>query len=551
MVTKKKQYSEDSIDVLSGIEGFRMAPTMYLGELGDAMVFRMVKEVADNVYDEFSSGRNKYMEVCFCTKTNTYLVADAAQGIPVGFKTVDGKKLSTLTAVFTRAHAGGKFRSAAYKTSAGTHGIGVAAVNAVSKTLTVWTKREGQWWMQCFEAGKPKTEHPVKCKGPTPKLKLQRAVKDYGTVVEFTPDQSVVSIDATRGKKIANPTVARLDPAHSMNWLRDMAMLNPGFHIAVHDGKKLHTFVNKDGLDSIVQTKLDAHELTPVNKKPIIYKDDYLSFGISWANTADADLFSSYVNTSPTADHGSHVKGFTDALARAVKEHATAKDKYKQSDLLAGAVGFLNWKMHGAQYSSQIKDKLVSNVAKDVEETAFKVLHAAFKSNAKLAKDIIKRAVMLGKGREDLANVIRSVGEVKKKGRGAFLPDILTMCPDAKPEERELYLVEGDSAGGCFSGDTEVLLADGSTIRYDEMVERHERGEVFVGLSYDIETGQYEPQQFVEPRVVKRTQHLVEVTLSNGVVRLCTPDHPWLAGDKYVAAQDLVEGAELTNFYAP
>ena len=159
-------YSADDFDVLEGLEGVRMNPTMYLGELGSMMAYRAVKEWADNSYDEYIAGRNKYIEVILDYDRDIYVVADGAGGIPVDIKKLkSGEKISVMTAAYTRMHAGGKFRNSAYKTSAGTHGVGVAAVNAVCSWMKVWTNRKGVMYHQEYAKGEVVgAKDPIKVK---------------------------------------------------------------------------------------------------------------------------------------------------------------------------------------------------------------------------------------------------------------------------------------------------------------------------------------------------------------------------------------------------
>lgn len=448
-------YSEDNIKVLFGLDKVRKNASMYMGDLGAPMIYRMVKEAVDNFTDEYQAGRNNAGIVSFSLKQNRYVIADFAQGIPVGIKTLeDGKKLSTLTIVLTELHAGGKFDDKAYKTSGGTHGVGVSAVNAISEKFNAYTHREGQWYCQKFECGRATTD-VKKIKGSVIASEfpwLSKHVKKLGTVIEFYPDQSIVSVDASRTKSAKNLTKAELDWKFAGIWLRNVAMLNKGLSITYHDidKNKQKTFLNKLGLMALVDKEIEECELTPINKKAKfeLVKDN-LIIAFQWTNHSDTDKFYSFVNSSPTIDHGTHVKGFRDALMDAIKPYFPKKKmkEFKADDLWIGCICYFNWKMNSAAFSGQVKDKLVSKVDKDVYDLTLKPLTEFFKQNKSLAKHIIKTAETAGSARVELQKIMKAMTETKKGSRN-MLPTSLFEAPSCKAEEREMYIVEGDSAGG-------------------------------------------------------------------------------------------------------
>lgn len=451
--TKKKKksstYDEDNIQVLKGLEAVRKRPGMYMGERGDPMIYRSLKEIVDNCYDEFSAGRNKLIEVILDSNENVYIVADQAGGVPVGLHKTEKK--STMEVIFTQLHAGGKFDSKAYKTSSGTHGVGAAATNALSKHFQVWSQRDGQWWTQSYEKGVP--QYSVK-KVKAPKIEhagyeLQDKIKKYGTIVRFEPDQSIVSESATE-KGAKKLITAKLNLKGALIWLSNLALLNPGLVIrvtAIGKKSKQYTFHNKEGLQAIVKKLAADHELSLV-AKPFIFQTDNIDCVLQWSSYTDTDLFSSFVNCSPTREHGKHVDGFTRALGKVLGEHKGARDKFKTIDALNGLIGSFNFKMNGAEYHSQTKDKLTSLVDKEVEELLLPALQEYFTKNKTLAKTVIKRASDIGKGREQLRAVIKSVSGVNKNSSTASVSAFLTTANRCKPEERELYIVEGDSAAG-------------------------------------------------------------------------------------------------------
>lgn len=559
----KKSASQDGFLVLEGLEGCRRNPTMYMGELGAAMAQRAIKEKVDNAYDEWIAGRNKYIEVVVNYDSGLMVVADAAGGIPTDLKTLKGgEKISIMTAAFTRMHAGGKFNDKAYKTSAGTHGVGVAAVNAISKEMRVWSTYNGKLVTQSYSNGEitSKGPHPVKVKKLDSDVAelLAHPAKKYGTIVASVLDQTVVSESARRGKKLPKDYVKAEPDARAVGeWLRNMAYLNPGLTIKftrLRKGKsKTNTFLNKKGLEWVPKAMCKAHEVSPIGK-PFTHGSDHITCTIVWTDHPDTDLFLSFVNTSPTIDGGFHVKGFTDALVQAIKPYIKKgrgkKGKsmgFKGSDLLIGLTGMFDWRMHGAQYTSQVKDKLASKVDREVYDEMLPLIEDYFKKNKRVATALVKRAQAMSKGREELAATVKSMAETKKKAKGSALPSELAVADKAKPHERELFLVEGDSAAGCFVAGTPVLQADGSVLAFVEMAERAAQGEKFRGISFDIATQKFVEADFVEPRLTKHVMELIEVELSDGTKFTCTTDHPWLVnGTRYVAAEDLNEGDVLT-----
>jgi len=454
---KSKKNAQDGFTALSAMEGLRKNPGMYLGEPGEDMAYRAVKEVADNAYDEAVAGRNKLIEVVFNEDKDIYIVADGAGGIPTTVKKIyDGSSEAIMTSAFTRVHAGGKFDNSAYKTSAGTHGVGVTAVNAVSERIRVWSNFEKK--TKGMEYSKGECVTPIKnWEVDADVMKtLQDPAKKYGTIVAWTLDQTVVSVDARRGKKLPKDYVhAKLNVARTRDWLQAMSDLNPGLeirftHIKDKKGKRT-VYLNKKTMSDVIKRIAEERELV-LDGKPFELKTDYVSLAISWADYPDTDLLRTFVNTSPTLDHGWHVTGFRSALEAALKPHMPKPKKggktFTASDLLVGAVGLFDWRMHGAQYTSQVKDKLASRVEKEVQAIVEKPLTEFFNKNKTLAKKIIKRAEAMMKGRDELSAVIRSMADTKKKVAGNSLPSFLEAAPRCKPHERELVVVEGDSAGG-------------------------------------------------------------------------------------------------------
>jgi len=479
----RKSAKQDGFVIAEGLDGIRLNPSMYLGARGSHMVHRCIKEAFDNSYDEHVAGRNDTIEVVMDLDRNLYVVADKAGGIPTDYKKLqDGSKETIMTAAFTRAHAGGKFNDKAYKTSAGTHGVGVAAVNAVCEKMVVFSNYNDKLVRQEFSKGKIiGKKDPVGVKSIDKDFQglLLEKTSKYGTLVFFIPDQEIVSTDAARGKQLPKKyEKAIADPTWIGNWLRNIADLYPGlsikYSILKKGQRKDFVFLNKKGIEVIPKKIAEKNELG-LMAKPLTYKSDFITLSAQWSDHTDSEKFLSFVNASPTIEHGTHMQGLRDAMFQAVKPYApAAKKKQKGSgfsgnDLLIGLLGMFEWRMHGATYTSQIKDKLDSKVDREVYTELLPVFEAYFKKYPGVPKTLIKRALVVNKGREELAKTVKQLADVKKTQKGNTLPPSLAVAEKANPRERELFIVEGDSAAKTAidarnSDYQEVLAAGGKPL---------------------------------------------------------------------------------------
>lgn len=450
----------DDFQIKEGVAGIQAKPTMYLGETGAQMAYRCVKEEVDNALDEALAGRNKWIEVYYDYDESITIVADKAGGIPVDMKTREnGTKISILTAAFTITHAGGKFEDAAYKVSTGTHGVGVTAVNAVSEWLEVWSRRKGKIYYQRFEFGRPVNPNPVVVPALPKNVAALLTSKDYGTVVMNKLNQAIVSEDAVKGKLPKKFQPANPDYKQLGHWLKSISDLNPGLNIVLTakkgPKKKTVTFLNKlnhtEFLKQHVAEMLGEEE--DAKFKPFILQTDYVTALLQWTTLPNVQLNSS-TNNSPTASGGTHVRGLIDALVEAVKPYENSKHldkkkrKYSSEDLLFGLVGFFDWRMHGAAYDSQVKDKLVSKVQGEVKDAILPALTAHFAANKSLPKFILDRAVQVETGRLAMSKSLSAMADAKRTARGGALPACLNAASTKDNKIRELFLVEGDSAGG-------------------------------------------------------------------------------------------------------
>ena len=436
-------YDESNIKRLPFPENVRHRPGMYLGERGSPMVFQCVKEIFDNCADEAFAGRNKYVFVHVDNKNNQYLIADKAQGIPVGMVPIDpkkprGPKASTMTLIFTELHTGGKFDDKAYSKSRGTHGVGAAGVNAVSTSFEVWTFRERTWYYQKFSCGKAVTELK-KEKPPVRVTKLMPYKPTNGSIVLFSVDQTVVSTD--KGK-----TPARLDVPYTANWMKSFAQLNPGLEITFSCNGKSKTFLNKGDISTLIKSRVAALELTATGRMFVMQTDD-ISCALQWSSYIEDDGLETYVCSGRTRDDGEHEVGFRNALTAALTPYKKKTQKFAPKDAYSGLIGILDYKMHGAEYNGQTKDRLTSNVSKQVEALLAPELKKFFEKNKTVARAIIRRAMDVKASKEAFKKTLTAIAEAKKKSKSS-LPAALISAPKCTTGARELYLVEGDSAAG-------------------------------------------------------------------------------------------------------
>ena len=360
-----KKYDEASIKVLKGLAQVRKRPVMYMGQRGDCMVFRMLKEPVDNCADEHLAGRNKYIEVYIDSKTNKFIIKDRAQGIPVGINEEEG--VSTLEVVMTYLHAGGKFDDNNYKFSSGTHGVGVAATNALSKVCKVWTYRDGVCWHQEYREGIPKFA-VKKVKIDTKIASCLQDKTKQGTIIYFEPDQTVVS----HGKE-----KAKIDRIRALTWLKYLALLNKGLTITVTCDGKQFVFLNKLGPEMLMKAREKTLKVVREGKA-FLFENEKCTCTFAFSDYDEADGIESFVSNSPTKHGGTHVKGMTNVITKVLAKHALKKDKYNSKDLLHGLIGVLNWRMSEPEFTSQIKDELDSNVTKEVEDLLSAPIDAFF-----------------------------------------------------------------------------------------------------------------------------------------------------------------------------
>lgn len=423
----KEDYSAKHITVLASLEAIRKRPSMYIGSTGSRGLHHLVYEVVDNSIDEAMAGFCNKIEVTI-HKNNSITVFDNGRGIPVDLH--PKFKVSALQVVLTKMHAGGKFDRKSYKVSGGLHGVGISVVNALSKTTEVFVKRNGKIYYQKYAIGKPIT-----------KVEIKGKATDTGTTVVFLPD-----------KEIFDSIEFSFDILSSR--LRELAFLNKGVEITILDERsnQNQTYKYGGGIVEFVQylnkNKKPLHEVIYFDKEK---NGTQVELAMQYNDSYRGDIFA-FANNINTIEGGTHLSGLKTALTRTLNNYAI-KNKMKgiklsSEDVREGLTAVISVKIPEPQFEGQTKTKLGNSEVKGIVDSIVSSgLGTFLDENPKSAKLIIGKSITAAKARA-AAKKARELTRRKSALNGLSLPGKLADCSERNPELTELYIVEGDSAGG-------------------------------------------------------------------------------------------------------
>lgn len=423
----KSNYTAESIQTLDGLDHIRKRSGMYVGGIslvGGTVpgLQRLEKEIVDNVCDEFLAGHNDTLTLIYSSKTNVTTVIDHGRGIPTD-KRKDGSY--AITAAVSKLNSGGKFNTNVYKVSSGLNGVGLKAVNALSSHFQVWSNSGKGWFTQKFSEGKEKS----KVFKEEPKA-YKKYLGNTGVVIEYLPDT-----------KIFKDTI-RLNISKAKKELQDIQYLCPGLKIKLIIDNVITKYESKEGLKDMVYRD-------SILGKPFLYNSDNLDVALNWTNEEGTTL-NSFVNISCTSEGGTHLDGLRRAVLKCLREYTD--EKVEVDDLLEGLVGAIHYRVSNPVYTGQTKDKLTNaDATKDVESQLVPKLQKYFAKNPSVTNRIIKYAEKMLKERsklKDSKDLFKASDALAKEIKN--IPDKFTDAnrKGYKTEDLELYIVEGDSAGG-------------------------------------------------------------------------------------------------------
>jgi DNA gyrase subunit B len=480
-------YSAENITVLEGLTAVRLRPGMYIGEVNEQGLHHLVYEVVDNSVDEAMGGHATKIDVTIHVD-NSITVVDDGRGIPVDDKVINGEKMPAVQVVMTMLHAGGKFDASNYKVSGGLHGVGVSCVNALSKEFDVEIWRDGHAWEQTYSKGIP-----------TSKLKKMGPSKRRGTKIHFLPDDTILTASEFNFDTLANR-------------LRQLAYLNKGLEITLTDERttdaktgeaKQQVFKYVGGIVEFIK-HLNKGKQT-LHEKPIYMeaeRDGVAMEVVLQYNDSYTETVFTFANNINTYEGGTHLSGFKTALTRTINAAGQSlglfkdvKENLSGDDVREGLVVVISVKLSQPAFDSQSKGKLTSDVSGTVQTFINERLGAFLEQNPPVARRIINKAIEAARARE-AARKARDLTRRKGALDGGGLPGKLADCSERQPDKCELYLVEGESAGGTAKQGRDrrfqaILPLKGKILnvekaRYDKMLGHEEIRAMITALGTGI-----------------------------------------------------------------
>lgn len=530
--TKQGSYGAQDITVLEGLEPVRKRPGMYIGGTGKQGLHHLIWEVVDNSIDEAMAGYATAVTIRFLPD-DVISVTDDGRGIPV--EKHSKTKKSALETVLTVLHAGGKFGGEGYKVSGGLHGVGVSVVNALSEWLEAEINRDGGVYKQRYERGFPQNQ-----------VRKQGTSKTTGTTITFKPDKEIF-------------TETTFDWNYVLQHLRQQAYLTPGIRIHLIDERETgkvcnYTYLFEGGIKSYVRQLNMGKD---VKNEKIFYakqefeEDRMVEVAMQYTD-AYTDSVLTFANNIHTIEGGTHLTGFRTALTRIINDYARKSNFLKEKDdnltaddVKEGLTAIISVKLREPQFEGQTKGKLgTPEMRTYVQKMMTDTFTMYLEENPREARAIIEKVSLAAKARM-AARAARET--VLRKGAldGFALPGKLADCSSKDPSQSEIFIVEGDSAGGCFSGDTKVRTVAGIEMSFEQLAADWEKGVTHFGYATD-KSGDIRIVPLDHPRRTKKEAQLVEVEIDNGEKVQCTPDHRFrLRNGSYRRADQLAAGDSL------
>ncbi|MBU1203683.1 MAG: DNA topoisomerase (ATP-hydrolyzing) subunit B [Nanoarchaeota archaeon] len=518
------EYKAESIVILKDLEACRKRPSMYIGDTFTRGLHHLVYEVVDNSIDEAMAG--------FCTeinitihKDNSVTVIDNGRGIPVDIHK-EAKK-SAAEVVLGTLHAGGKFDKKSYRVSGGLHGVGVSVVNALSKKFTATIKRDGKIYQISFSKGKLIS-----------KIKIIGKTKETGTEITFIPDDEIFKEIVFKYKILETR-------------LRELAFLNNNLKIKLTDEKdnKSETFQYKGGLTEFIkylnEGRIKLHKTIAFRKKE---NDVEIEVALQY-NDSYQESLNSFVNNINTIEGGTHDEGFRTALTRVINDYARknkiTEEKITGNDTKEGLTCIISIRVQEPQFEGQTKTKFGNSEVKGIVYSAvYESLSTFFEENPTTARAIVKKSSEAARARE-AAKKAKELTRRKSFLESTSLPGKLADCQEKDPSRSEIFLVEGDSAGGCFWGGTKVALLDGRNLSFRELAKENRKGKK--SYCYTIQKDGFVGIGLIKyPRKTKKNVEVIQIILDNNEEIICTPDHKFMLREGgYIRADQIKEKTSL------
>ena len=499
-------YTGENIKILEGLEAVRLRPAMYIGSTGEQGLHHLVYEVVDNSVDEALAGYATGIEVIIHFD-NSITVSDDGRGIPVDMMDVaNGERMPAVQVVLTKLHAGGKFDASNYKVSGGLHGVGVSCVNALSQELNVEIWRDGYTYEQDYSCGTPVSL-----------LRQTGISKRRGTKVHFLPDKTIFTVTEFNYDTLAQR-------------LRELAFLNKGLQITLTDERTVDAKTGEPKRTEFRYAGGISEFIKHLNKGKVVLHDKPIAMEATRENVeidialqyndSYSDTIFTFANNINTVDGGSHLSGFRSALTRTINAigqqmglFKDMKENLSGDDVREGLVAVISVKLSQPQFEGQTKGKLNSDIAGNVQAFVNERLGAFMEQNPQIAKRIIAKAIDAARARE----AARKARDITRKGAlgGGGLPGKLADCSERNPERCELYLVEGESAGGTAKQGRDrrfqaILPLKGKILnvekaRYDKMLGHEEIRAMITALGCGIGKDDFDPTKLRYGKLILMT----------------------------------------------